>query len=304
MALIKCTNCGHSISDRAVRCPKCGTPIQPKMEMEERSIYAPEGEKVEVSEIPSEAKSTKNVSSSTEELVSVTTENEFHENGRKVILFIIGIILVALSIGIIYLWKENLSMEQCKNEQELAQKAYMDSLKLVESQKQVAIKQARKDSLKRVEKFNHQKVKFNDVYVNISNRDMEHINKSLAKELKERGYSLLKKEDSSVYYEVYERSFDESHYYLGYNMEYSGYWKVTGTPCSGVELTVSDPESATFAIVYFENADELHAFIKDAEKAGFTKSDNKSWSNNCDYPYDCIKIIDATTLECTSSMPY
>ena len=300
MALIKCTNCGHTISDKAVKCPKCGTPIQPKMEMEERSIYAPEGEKVEVSEIPSEAKSTKNVSSSTEELVSVTTENESLGNGRKIIIFIISFILIALSIGIIYLWKHNLSMEQYKT----AQKAYTDSLRVVESQKQAVLEQARKDSLKRVDKFNQQKVKFSDVYVNISNGDMEHINKNLAKKLKERGYVLLKKENSSVYHELYESNFDVSHYYLGYNMEFSGYWKVTGTPCSGVELTVSDPEGGTFAIVYFENADELHTFIKDAEKNGFTKSYDESWSNNCDYPYDCIKIIDSTTLECTSTMPY
>lgn len=29
MALIKCKNCGHMISDKAVKCPKCGCPIQP-----------------------------------------------------------------------------------------------------------------------------------------------------------------------------------------------------------------------------------------------------------------------------------
>ena len=28
MALIKCTECGHTVSDKAVKCPKCGTPIQ------------------------------------------------------------------------------------------------------------------------------------------------------------------------------------------------------------------------------------------------------------------------------------
>lgn len=26
MALIKCTECGHMISDRAMKCPKCGCP--------------------------------------------------------------------------------------------------------------------------------------------------------------------------------------------------------------------------------------------------------------------------------------
>lgn len=33
MALIKCTNCGHSISDKAVKCPKCGTPVHKKEEI-------------------------------------------------------------------------------------------------------------------------------------------------------------------------------------------------------------------------------------------------------------------------------
>ena len=27
MALIKCLECGHEISDKAVSCPKCGCPI-------------------------------------------------------------------------------------------------------------------------------------------------------------------------------------------------------------------------------------------------------------------------------------
>lgn len=32
MALIKCTNCGHPISDKAKKCPKCGVPMQKKEE--------------------------------------------------------------------------------------------------------------------------------------------------------------------------------------------------------------------------------------------------------------------------------
>ena len=28
MALIKCTECGHMVSDKAVKCPKCGIPLQ------------------------------------------------------------------------------------------------------------------------------------------------------------------------------------------------------------------------------------------------------------------------------------
>jgi ribosomal protein L7/L12 len=31
MALIKCPECGHDVSDKAASCPKCGYPIQPAM---------------------------------------------------------------------------------------------------------------------------------------------------------------------------------------------------------------------------------------------------------------------------------
>lgn len=50
MALIKCINCGHMISDKAVKCPKCGTPIQkvveaPKpIEKEEKVIASVESQ--------------------------------------------------------------------------------------------------------------------------------------------------------------------------------------------------------------------------------------------------------------------
>lgn len=37
MALIKCNGCGHMISDRAIKCPKCGTPNQ-KVERDTKSI--------------------------------------------------------------------------------------------------------------------------------------------------------------------------------------------------------------------------------------------------------------------------
>ena len=32
MALIKCRNCGHNVSDRAAACPKCGAPVSVQTE--------------------------------------------------------------------------------------------------------------------------------------------------------------------------------------------------------------------------------------------------------------------------------
>jgi len=39
MALIKCTECGHMISDRATKCPKCGCPTTKK---EKKSVQIEE----------------------------------------------------------------------------------------------------------------------------------------------------------------------------------------------------------------------------------------------------------------------
>jgi len=53
MALIKCTNCGHMVSDKGAKCPKCGTPIQTikeaakTIEKEEKVIAEVESPKVE-----------------------------------------------------------------------------------------------------------------------------------------------------------------------------------------------------------------------------------------------------------------
>lgn len=41
MALIKCANCGHMISDRAVRCPKCGNEVISQMNNDIENIQTP-----------------------------------------------------------------------------------------------------------------------------------------------------------------------------------------------------------------------------------------------------------------------
>ena len=38
MALIKCTECGHEVSDKASACPKCGCPIDNVGKIQEEII--------------------------------------------------------------------------------------------------------------------------------------------------------------------------------------------------------------------------------------------------------------------------
>lgn len=166
----------------------------------------------------------------------------------------------------------------------------------------VAAEQARKDSINAVKAIRQKFVRFADVYVNLSNSDTEHINKNLLEVLKSRGYEVLHKDEKSEYHETYDETFNYKHYYLGINMEYHGYWNATGQPCNGVEFLISDMPSAS-AIIHFENSYDLEAFLKDAGKAGFRK-DDYGWSRESEEPYDDIKKIDDTTLECNSTMSY
>ena len=48
-----------------------------------------------------------------------------------------------------------------------------------------------------------------------------------------------------------EQTINTKHYYLGINMEYQGYWKATGFPCSGVEFFITNEPHAS-AIIHFD----------------------------------------------------
>ncbi len=39
MALIKCTECGNEISEKAEQCPHCGCPLIPLQRMERKKIH-------------------------------------------------------------------------------------------------------------------------------------------------------------------------------------------------------------------------------------------------------------------------
>lgn len=285
MALIKCTGCGHMVSDKAVKCPKCGTPIQiikegsKSIEREERAIAEVESPKVEIPK------------TNTADLIEEYEDEPQGQMWKKVLGILIFAVVV---VGGLYLYSNH--QDKVRMEKEVVLKAKADSTA------RVAAEQARQDSIEAVETIRQKFVRFTDVYINLSNSEKEHINMRLLDNLKERGYSVLKLEESSEYDEVAEQTVNTKHYYMGINMEYHGYWKATGSPCSGIEFLITDEPHAS-AIIHFENSDDLEAFLKDAEKAGFRKSDY-GWSTESDYPYDNIKKIDDTTIECNSTMPY
>lgn len=285
MALIKCTGCGHMVSDKAVKCPKCGTPIQiikegsKSIEREERAIAEVESPKVEIPKI------------NTADLIEEYEDEPQGQMWKKVLGILIFAVVV---VGGLYLYSNH--QDKVRMEKEVVLKAKADSTA------RVAAEQARQDSIEAVETIRQKFVRFTDVYINLSNSEKEHINKDLLEVLESRGYGVLHKDEKSEYHETFDATFNYKHYYLGINMEYHGYWKATGEPCNGVEFLISDMPSAS-AIIHFENSDDLEAFLKDAEKAGFRKGDY-GWSTESDYPYDSIKKIDDTTIECNSTMPY
>ena len=307
MALIKCINCGHMISDKAVKCPKCGTPIQmikeaaKPIEKEEKVIAEIESPKAEI------AKADKPINESPKDEEPLNKRNEVEavvpdEPKSQTWKKVSGIVIfAAIIIGGIYFYMD--SQNKAQLEKEAILKAKADSAMVADSlARMAAAEQARQDSINAVEAIRQNLVRFADVYVNLSNSDTEHINKDLLEVLKSRGYGVLHKDEKSEYHETFDATFNYKHYFLGINMEYHGYWRATGEPCNGVEFLISDMPSAS-AIIHFENSDDLEAFLKDAEKAGFRKGDY-GWSRESDYPYDNIKKIDDTTLECNSAMPY
>jgi len=287
MALIKCSGCGHMVSDKGTKCPKCGTPIH---KVEEAAKPIEEKEKV-----IAEVETPKAEIAKAEAVVPDEPKSQTWKKVSGIVVF------AAIIIGGIYFYMD--SQNKAQLEKEALLKAKADSAFVADSLARVAAaEQARQDSINAVEAIRQNLVRFADVYVNLSNSETEHINKDLLEVLKSRGYGVLHKDEKSEYHETFDATFNYKHYYLGINMEYHGYWKATGEPCNGVEFLISDMPSAS-AIIHFENSDDLEAFLKDAEKAGFRKGDY-GWSRESDYPYDNIKKIDDTTLECNSTMPY
>lgn len=314
MALIKCRNCGHMVSDKGTKCPKCGTPIHyvvdeaaKPIEEKEKVIAEVENPKVEIPKIDKPISESPKygspISECPKEEVETPIEEYEDEPQRQTWKKACGfIIFVAIVIGGIYLYVDKQNKAQIEKETMLKAKA--DSAMVADSLARVAAaEQARLDSINAVEAIRQKFVRFADVYVDLSDSNKKHINTNLLEMLKNRGYELQKEEKSSDYNELYDKTINMAHYYLGLNMSYNGYWKATGSPCSGVEFFVSD-EPHAYAVIHFESGSDLENFLSDAEKADFRKKDNSEWSRNSDYPYDFISKKDDTTLECHSEFPF
>lgn len=303
MALIKCENCGHMVSDKGTKCPKCGTPIHKveetakPIEKEEKVIAEVESPKVE---IPKVERTDVEAISTIEDYTDEPKSNKWKK--------VCGVLAVVAVIGGIYLFiNYQKSQSNARLEYEAMQKAKADSAMVADSLARVAAaeEQARLDSLNAVEAIRQKFVKVEDVYVDLSNGEKKHINLNLVEVLKGRGYELLKAEEVAFAtaddVEV-NNDIQATTFYLGLNMAYDGDWKATGSPYSGVEVFVSD-EPHAYVVIHFENSADLEAFLSDAEKLGFEKRD-KEWSRNTDYPHDFISKKDDTTLECCSEYPF
>lgn len=289
MALIKCINCGHMISDKAVKCPKCGTPIQmikeaaKPIEKEEKVIAEVETPKAEIAKaeavVPDEPKS---------------------QTWKKVS----GIVIfAAIIIGGIYFYMD--SQNKAQLEKEAILKAKADSAMVADSlARMAAAEQARQDSINAADAIRQKFVRFADVYCTNPNINNEYdIDKNLFKKLKERGYIILKTEEDSEYYETFEETIVTKHYYLGMNMEYGGYWKAKDSPCSGIECVVTDVPYNSYTIVHFDNVSDMDAFLIDAVNFNFKKSGDQEWTRNTPNSYLIINKIGDKTLKCHSQYP-
>ena len=135
MALIKCTECGNMISDKASRCPKCGCPIikgdetqynanvnqQP---MSQQSVYFGEG----------------------------------NSGNNKWLFGVIALLLAALVCGGYYFYDKNKQVENDFQQKLVADSIARDSIAKVEKARQDSIEQARSIAEKKKKKETEQKV--------------------------------------------------------------------------------------------------------------------------------------------------
>ena len=124
MALIKCLGCGHMVSDKGTKCPKCGTPIQ---KVEEAAKPTEKVEKV-IAEVESpiiktpKADSPINESPKDDNPISessiVETDvpideyvDEPQKNKKGIVAFVCGIVVIAAMAGAFFMWHSNKSGE-------------------------------------------------------------------------------------------------------------------------------------------------------------------------------------------------
>lgn len=161
MALIKCSGCGHMVSDKGTKCPKCGTPIHKveeatkPIEEKEKVIVEVENLKVEIPKvdkpITESPKDDSPISESPKEEVETPIGEYEDEPQRQTWKKVCGfIIFIAIVIGGIYLYVDKQNKAQIEKETMLKAKA--DSAMVADSlARMAAAEQARQDSIKAVE---------------------------------------------------------------------------------------------------------------------------------------------------------
>ena len=276
------------VSDKAAKCPKCGTPIQiikegsKSIEREEKVIAEVESPQVEIPK------------TNTADLIEEYEDEPQGQMWKKVLGILIFAVVV---VGGLYLYSNH--QEKVRMEKEAVLKAKADSTA------RVAAEQARQDSIEAVEAIQQKFVRFEDVYcTNPNNYNEYDIDKNLFKKLKERGYAVLKIEEDSEYYETFEETIATKHYYLGINMEYDGYWKAKDSPCSGIECVVTDVPYNSYTIIHFDNVSDMDAFLIDAINFNFKDSGEREWTRNTPNSYLIINKTGDKTLKCHSQYPY
>ena len=113
MALIKCSNCGHMVSDKGTKCPKCGTPI-----IKVDTIPSKEKEDKKVSEVESPQNSILQEESTPVKTTVSTDNSEKPRRSKKGIIVGICILLVISAIvgGGWYLWDKELHPQKMYKE--------------------------------------------------------------------------------------------------------------------------------------------------------------------------------------------
>ncbi len=95
MALIKCEECGQMISDKAVKCPKCGAPIvkESVVPAQQTTVQQPQAEQRQP---------------------NPQQQPEKQENNKKPIIILLSIVLIAIvaSIGLYFLLRNNTAESQ------------------------------------------------------------------------------------------------------------------------------------------------------------------------------------------------
>ena len=99
MALIKCSCCGHMVSDKGTKCPKCGTPIKKNeptasIVKEEKVVAAVESPKTEVPKVEA--------APSIDEL-----SDEPKSSKKSIVAVVCGIVAIAIIGASYYLWQNH-----------------------------------------------------------------------------------------------------------------------------------------------------------------------------------------------------